>query len=167
MQMLKPLRLRGAISMRLTGWSILVALLMALSGAAIGGPLEDGVKASDRGDYSTALQLWLPLANQGDAVAQYLVGGLYNWGLGVPVDYAEAMKWFHEAADQGNALAQFQVGVAYAGGQGVPEDQAEALKWFHEAADQGNALAQYALFCTTAGKALRRTMPKLQNGIVR
>ncbi|GBF27594.1 hypothetical protein MnTg02_02648 [bacterium MnTg02] len=35
------------------------------------GPGEDGARAFKRGDYATALRLWRPLAEQGDAYAQF------------------------------------------------------------------------------------------------
>ena len=59
-----------------------VVLVVALTpGAAVAGPLEDGLEAYNSGDYVTALRLWQPLAEQGDAYAQN------NLGSGdVPVD---------------------------------------------------------------------------------
>ena len=98
--------------------------------------------AYGRQDYQTALELWQPLAEQGDAAAQYNLGGLYQSGQGVPQDYAEALKWYGKSADQGSADAQNSVGFFYSNGLGVAHDYAEALKWFRKAAEQGNAAAQ-------------------------
>jgi hypothetical protein len=47
-----------------------IALLFTVSSLALAGHLEDGNAASDRHDYATALQLWRPLADQGDAEAE-------------------------------------------------------------------------------------------------
>jgi hypothetical protein len=41
----------------------------AIAGAAVAGPFEDGGAAYARGDYATAMRLWRPLADQGDALA--------------------------------------------------------------------------------------------------
>jgi hypothetical protein len=41
----------------------------AIAGAAVAGPFEDGSAAYARGDYATAMRLWRPLADQGDALA--------------------------------------------------------------------------------------------------
>ena len=71
---------------------------------------DDGFAAVERGDYATAIQEWRPLAEQGDADAQTLIGMMYNEGLGVPKNDAEAVKWFHKAAEQGIAQAQFNLG---------------------------------------------------------
>ena len=89
--------------------TMLAALVMSLSLAVpvVAGPMEDARDAYIRKDYATALRLWLPLAEQGDAQAQSNLGSLYYGGRGVPQDYAKAMKWYRKAAEQGNAKASF------------------------------------------------------------
>ena len=123
--------------------SILVAVVTA--GAAMAGPIEDGIAAYERGDYGLALKLWRPLAEQNDAWAQGLIGSMFLRGEGVPQDYAEAVRWFRLAANQGLAADQFDLGVMYEKGQGVPQDYAEAVKWFELAATQGFPQAQVNL----------------------
>src|SRR5208282_724350 len=88
-------------------------MLVAIAGAAVAGPLEDGEAAYQRGDFATALGLLRPLAGQGNADAQYDLGAMYRDGKGVPQDYAEAVKWWRKAADQGNAHAQGGLGGFY------------------------------------------------------
>ena len=127
----------------------LVALLPALfaqAPAASGNAdFSAGLKALERDDYATALNVWRPLAEKGDAAAQYGIGFMYANGKGVPQDDVEAARWFRKAADQGNAVAQLNLGSLYANGQGVPQDRAEAARWYRKAADQGNAVAQLNL----------------------
>jgi TPR repeat protein len=53
------------------------AFALSHSCAALGGPYEDGEVAYRSGDYSTALKLWRPLADQGDAQAQNAMGQMY------------------------------------------------------------------------------------------
>ncbi len=89
-----------------------------------------GVAAYDRGDYATALREWRPLAEQGDANAQYNLGLMYRKGQGVSQDDAEAVGWWRKAAEQGNANAQYNLGLMYRKGQGVPQDEAQAYMWF-------------------------------------
>ena len=55
---------------------------------------DEGVAAYDRGDYETAFQEMLPLAEQGSARAQFNLGNKYNNGEGVTQDPAEAVKWY-------------------------------------------------------------------------
>ena len=52
-------------------------------------------------------------AEQGEACAQYLVGGMCDFGRGVPKDDKEAAKWYRLAADQGHAFAQLNLGLMY------------------------------------------------------
>ena len=101
--------------------------------------------AYQRGDYATAIRELRPLAEQGDAEAQYNLGVIYDRGQGVTQDYAEAVKWYRKAAEQGDARAQGNLGVMYSTGRGVPQDYAEAAKWFRKAAEQGWADAQHNL----------------------
>ena len=120
-------------------------MLVMMAGAAVAGPLEDGIAAYDRGDYATALRLFRPLAQQGVAEAQHNVGLMYYNGKGVPQDYSEAAKWYRAAANHGMAIAQFDAGVMYRKGQGVPQDYTEAMKWYRKAADQGFDGAQLSV----------------------
>src|SRR5437660_1796183 len=118
--------------------AIFAATILGLSFAApvAAGP-RDINDAIAKGDYATALRLLRPLADQGDAQAQYNLGVMYDDGQGVPQNDAEAMKWYRKAAEQGEDRAQNNLASMYASGQGVPQNYAEAMKWFRRAADQG------------------------------
>ncbi|MDP1948259.1 MAG: tetratricopeptide repeat protein [Nitrospirota bacterium] len=123
---------------------ILSILLLFMASPCFAG-LNDGEAALESGDYATALQWFRPLADQGDADAQYNLGFLYATGRGVSQDEAQAAGWYRKAADQGQATAQNNLGVLYATGRGVPQDYAQAKVWYRKAADQGQATAQYNL----------------------
>ncbi len=110
--------------------------------ARTGAEFNAGVTAYEQGDYATALREWRPLAEQGNANAQFMLGLMYYKGGGVPQDHARAVKWYRKAAAQGVAEAQFNLGLIYAHGRGVPQDYAEAAKWYRKAAEQGIAKAQ-------------------------
>jgi len=107
--------------------------------------IDAGRAAYEAGDYATALENFQPLAEQGNAEAQFNLGFMHANGQGVPQDYAEAVRWYRLAAEQGNAVAQAILGFMHANGQGVPQDYAEAVRWFRLAAEQGNAEAQFTL----------------------
>ena len=128
---------------KLAAVPLLIALLAPME--AYSADFEKGLAAAQRGDYQTALQEWRPLAEQGNAGAQYNLGVAYSNGEGVPQDYAEAAKWYRMAAEQGAAGAQFNLGLLYSNGEGVSQDYAEAAKWFRMAAEQGVADAQFNL----------------------
>ena len=122
--------------------SLTFLFLFSGSSVVFGGDLEDGVYAYERKDYKAAYKLWLPLAEQGDAGAQYLLGYMYDLGQGVLQDYKEAVKWYRLAAEQGLAQAQGTLGGMYALGQGVEQSYKETVKWYRLAAEQGLAQAQ-------------------------
>ena len=84
-------------------------------------------------------------ADQGDAVAEFLLGNQYAFGKGVPQDYSEAMRWFRKAAEQGHPRAMHDLGVIYAKGLGVPHDYVRAHMWFSLSATQGEQRAVKAL----------------------
>ena len=102
----------------------LTTLLLAitLSSTVFGDDFSDGLAAYKKGDYKTAMRLWKPLAEQGDASAQSNLGFMYSNGEGVPEDDKQAVKWYRLAAEQGHALAQSNLGLMYDEGDGVPED---------------------------------------------
>jgi len=73
--------------LRTTLLACVLSLWPVVPGSA--GPYEDGLSVFKRGDYATALRLWRPLAEQGDASAQCALGIMYDRGLGVP----RTMRW--------------------------------------------------------------------------
>ena len=105
--------------------------LCLLAQPAVAGPLDDGKAAYERRNYAKALQLFQPLAEQGDAKAQHYLGFMYVNGKGVPQNFAEAVKWYRKAADQGYAGAQNNLGLMYLKGNGVPLDYVQAHMWFN------------------------------------
>ncbi|HUL05704.1 MAG TPA: trypsin-like peptidase domain-containing protein [Candidatus Acidoferrum sp.] len=125
-------------------------LLLVLSSPTRAG-WKEGLAAYERGDYDTAFREFLPLAEHGDAHAQYNLGIMYDEGRGVRQDYSEAVKWYRSAAEyrsaveRGDAVAQFNLGFMYAKGHGVPTDAVEAVKWYRRAAEQGLSLAKFTL----------------------
>jgi hypothetical protein len=89
--------------------------------------------AYDRANYSSALKVWLPKAEEGDPTAQLYVGQIYEKGLGRDPDYRAAAEWYRKAADKGNAQAQINLGHLYEKGLGVVKDSAAAGRWYQKA----------------------------------
>ncbi|MFZ6687422.1 DUF3857 domain-containing protein [Undibacterium sp. SXout11W] len=106
---------------------------------------EAGMRAFQNKDYATAFAKWQESGAAGFASAQYQLGLLYEFGIGVEQNYKEAVKWTLLAAEHGNADAQMKLGYVYDAGQGVAQDYAQSVKWNRLAAEQGNALAQFNL----------------------
>ena len=117
-----------------------IAVLLGSAGEGWSADFHKGLNAYKNKDYATALREWKPLAEQGNADAQYNLGVMYEWGEGVPQDYKTALKWYTLAAEQGNAGAQGNLGTMYAFGTGVLKDYVYAHMWGNIAAMNGNEL---------------------------
>jgi uncharacterized protein len=126
-------------------WRMTLSGLM-LCGVMVSMPvragLDEGMAAYKKSNFRAALKEFMPLAMQGNAVAQSNLGVMYANGQGVPQDDTEAVKWYRLAANQGDATAQSNLGLMYAKGQGVSQDYSEAARWYRLAANQGDAWAQ-------------------------
>ena len=82
--------------------SLLVVFLLAAAvlSAPAGADFKTGLEAYQRGDYRVSFREWKPLAEAGNAAAQYNLGILYENGLGVAQDAVKAYLWYVEAARQ-------------------------------------------------------------------
>lgn len=121
---------------------LMVVAVVLLPMGAFAQDFNKGGIAYQAGDYAAALKEWKPLAEQGNAGAQYNLGAMYEHGEGVIQDYAEAAKWYRFSAEQGDSYAQAHLGIMYDGGRGVIQDYAEAVRLYRLASEQGYARAQ-------------------------
>ena len=87
-------------------------------------------QAHDRGDYASALRIWMPLADKGNARAQTNLGVMFANGHGVPLDYGAAAGWFRKAAEQGDTAGLNGLGYHYDMGHGVPQDHVRVHNWY-------------------------------------
>ena len=122
-----------------------IALGLMLAAGSLSASQAEGLQAYERGQFANALQFLLPLASEGDAVAQYHLGLMYEEGKGVRADPVQARQWYERAAQVGYGEAQFRLGRMHADGRGVPADGVQAARWYLLAAGQGNLDAQYSL----------------------
>lgn len=119
-------------------YRILPIAALALSPCALfAGDLEKGMEAFNVGDYETSLAECQPLADEGNAAAQFCVGRLYANGFGVPMDDVQALHWYGAAAEQGHAEAQHSLGVMHANGWGVEMNDDRAADYYRLSAVQG------------------------------
>jgi uncharacterized protein len=120
-----------------------VTVLLCLSASVVlSADFNKGVTAFERGDFTTALLEWKPLAEQGDALSQVNLGLMYDEGKGVAQDYKTAVKWYQLAAEQGDVRAQYNLGLKYSVGKGVTQDYKTSIKWYRLAVEQGSNIAQ-------------------------
>jgi TPR repeat protein len=90
------------------GGLVLAAQILGIAGA-IAGPWEDGMASYNRGDYAPAIRLFRPLAEQGNAKAQSVLGVMYRRGKGVARSSVRAFIWFSRAAARGDARAKVEL----------------------------------------------------------
>ena len=94
-------------------------------------------------NYAKALRLYLQMAKQGNASAQFVVGGMFYKGQGTDPDHSRAFIWLLKAADQGVSSPESLsiIGTMYLQGRGVPQNYKEAEKYLKQAANQGDLTA--------------------------
>ncbi len=120
----------------MTTFRLRACLLALLSGmlppgsSALAGAYEDALAAFKQRDFATAIRLLQPLADQGNANAQLVLGNAYYGNK----DYPEAARWYRRSAEQGNTGAQLNLGAMLETGEGVPRDYIDAYKWLNIAA---------------------------------
>jgi TPR repeat protein len=124
-------------------FAIAVCLTMGpFAGDAHAGTDEEdfrhGLSAFNTGDYATALNVWRPLAEQGEPRSQAGIGFMYHRGMGVRADDREAATWLLRAAERGQAEGQLMLGILFYYGQGVPQSHVRAYAWCELAQINGN-----------------------------
>lgn len=76
----------------------LVCMMLASTGLSSADQLSDANSAYDTGNYAKAMQLFMVMAKQGNALAEFNIGFMYANGQGVPQNLIEAYVWTHTAA---------------------------------------------------------------------
>lgn len=87
--------------------------------------------------YLGVLADCLDAAEQGNPIAQYVLGTRFEHGEGVEQDYQQAQYWYRKAANQGDRNAQYNLGMLYFDGKGIARDYRQAAEWFRKAAEHG------------------------------
>ena len=117
---------------------VAAALLIASAGSVSAQSVRAGIDAWQKSDYSGAVAIWRPLAEKGDADAQFNLGQAYRLGRGVPINLAAAKTWFERAANQGHVDAQTTLGLLlFQNGE-----QADGIRWLKKAAEHDEPRAE-------------------------
>lgn len=115
----------------------LTALLLAMATNADAQSVKAGIEAWQRADYDSAVKIWRPLAEAGDADAAFNLGQAYRLGRGVPISLAAAQTWLERAARKDHLDAQTTLGLLlFNGGNRIG-----GLRWLKTAAEQGEPRA--------------------------
>jgi hypothetical protein len=113
------------------------AVLLLGAAEASGADLQKGVEAYEAGDYAAALREFRPLAEQGHAHSQFVLGLMYAEGKGVAQDDAQAVAWYRKAAEQGHTVAQNNLAISLLDGIGTEKNPEEALRLLEAAVQSG------------------------------
>jgi TPR repeat protein len=86
-----------------------------------------------------AIKYYLDATDRGHAGAMNDLGGVFEYGIGVPKNLATALEWYEKAAEFGHAGAMTHMGQLSEEGLEIPQDFANARHWYEKAAALGNA----------------------------
>ncbi len=117
-------------------------LLLFWAGYAQGSDYERGMEAFQAQEYSRALAILTPLAQQNDANAQHRIAVMYRHGMGMGVDHQLALDWYKKAADNGHLKAQTSVAAMLYFAMGIKADWPQAAHYWSLAAQQGDGKSQ-------------------------
>jgi TPR repeat protein len=120
-------------------------VILTLSPVTYAESLSEVHRYYDQGDFALAADLAWPLAEAGDAGAQYMLGVLHATGQGVKLDCDIAAEWFKRSSDGGYTLAMFTFAQHYEQGVCVTKDLQEAFTLYEKAAYRKHPGAQYKL----------------------
>jgi len=144
--------------------SLLVSTVISDNVAAAG--LDDAVEAMRAGDFAEAYCIIRPLAEYGDADAQYNIGWMYLNGYGLRINDTLALEWWQRASKQGHIDASFSIGMLYSLGEGrVAKDLDLAIDYYLLAArnDQEDAIALLQSMMMRNDKAILSRMNDIVN----
>lgn len=117
--------------------------------------LAEGELAYDRGDHAAAMQMLLPLAEEGNSTAQYLIGLIYEMGKDFAPDLEQAAAWYRKAA-RSNDEASIRLALLLADGKILPQDGDNIITWYMKAEQRCNhAELEYRLGLLCASKEAR------------
>ena len=127
--------------MRILAILVIVCTLLSVGCNSEKSDYDAGIAAYKRGHYTTALYDFEKRANQGDPVAQFCLGYMFEEGKGVRADDEKAKKWYEKAADadyppaMNNLAKMYYDGLFYSKGKEL----------WRRAAEMGNPTAQFNL----------------------
>lgn len=116
--------------MKINKLLIILGLALAGSSTFANDNWKEGYYAAEKMNYQKAVRHWGPLADSGDANAQFNIALMYHSGAGVQASEAEAVRWYTLAANNGHPQAMEYLAAAYEHGWfGLDQDLKQAAYW--------------------------------------
>ncbi len=107
-------------------------------------------------DWEQAFNQYLPMAEAGDAQAQFNVAYCYARGDVMDQDFEKAFEWYQKAADKGDPRAHYNLSQMYERGESVIPDSIKARELFNRALELGDVRPQNRTALANAKEALKR-----------
>ena len=107
--------------------------------------LTEAVQSFEKADYETSYPEMMALANEGNPVAAYYLGRMYDEGLGVKADTTTALRYFEQADKGYNSDATVKLGLKALKGEGITQNVDLGIQYLKKAAYAGNENALYEL----------------------
>lgn len=115
---------------------------------------DDAFIAYKAKDYQTAIREARKAVDAGDVRANFLMGVMYQGGLGVTANPAEAVAWYEKAAQGGVSGAFSKLAQAYGRGEGVSRDTDRALVYARQSAQLGDPEGTFYLYAILKATSL-------------
>jgi len=133
--------------LQLLSAGIIIALLaMVLTPAPSIAGMKEAKAAYDAKDYKTAFKEYLPLAEAGNAEAQYQIGLMYRFGQEQNKNYDKAMFWFKKAVKNGYRPMMLTLGYMVGRGYGIKASLDGEICFYRLEAVRGYRKTQWALY---------------------
>ena len=107
--------------------------------------VKEGFAAYKAGDFKQAYNIWLPLAEAGNAEAQFRVGRLYDFEEIEDVDINAAISWYKYAAAQRHIGAIYNLGLFFDYDKRIPRNIENARAYYQDGANLCDGASQYRL----------------------
>lgn len=133
-----PILTAATVALALPAWS---PAWSGVTAADAGASVKDGVDAWSAGNYDGAVRIWQPLADRGDADAQFNLAQAYKLGRGEPLDLTRAEDLYGKAAAKGHVQAADAYGLLLF----QRGERQRALPYIQNSAARGDSRAQYIL----------------------
>jgi TPR repeat protein len=134
-----------AMSRRKRGLVFVLCCLLPYPLIATAG-FNEALTAYQAKDYSTVINEARQAAGSGDPRGNFLLGVMYQNGLGVSANSMEAVTWYEKAA-QGGVVGSFsKLAQLYARGDGVPKNLDKAITYARRGDQLGDPEGSFFLF---------------------
>ena len=98
---------------------------------------DEGLSEEEQKDNEKACEWYRKAAVQGNIIAQFELGRMYEHGYGVQQDFIKAYDWYKKSADQGYGWGCANIADLYWEGNGFSQDYVKACEWHQKTINHG------------------------------